>query len=100
MNIPNKLTPNPLYSPLIPSDLWTYLTQSAMPLNCLSSFFLPISTPIRVRAKSRGYTNSVVAQPAIPPERIEPQKNLFGCVFGSYGLKTLVNDSLNEKLSA
>ena len=62
--------PKPLYRPLMPSFLNTFLRQSASPRNSLSDPDLPRSTAIRVLAKSRGWTKQVVVLPARPPQRI------------------------------
>ena len=63
-------TTNPLYSPRIPSDLYTFEMQLANPLYYLSVSDFPRSTAMRVLAKSKGWTKIVVVLPANPPHSI------------------------------
>jgi hypothetical protein len=69
-------------------------------LNYLSAALLPISTPNLVLAKSKGYTNVIVIEPAAPPENKLAAINLYGLTFESYGLSALLTASLIEKFKA
>mmetsp|Transcript_9209 Transcript_9209/g.15263 ORF Transcript_9209/g.15263 Transcript_9209/m.15263 type:complete len:203 (+) Transcript_9209:111-719(+) len=97
--MPMTDTPKPWYRPLRPSDLKIFIRQSPRPVNW-RSVPLPTSAPRRVRAKSRGYTNSSEVAPAAPPEARLPakkrQKSLRSTPFRNICLYL----SLKAKLSA
>lgn len=60
-------TANPRYNPRIPYFEYVFFKQSLSPVNYLCEASFPRSTPSLVLAKSRGWTNTVVAAPAKPP---------------------------------
>jgi len=98
--MPNKHIPKPLYNPCMPFDLYTFLTQSIMPVNSRVLLLLPKSTAILVRAKSKGYTKKMVSDPAKPPAKIFPITNFDFSFLGSYGFTNLLIRSLNAKFNA